>query len=475
MTDSASSLHRKRPAPPRPGLPESELDAMAEFLNRYMGLSINRGELGRAVSEAMSEASIEDLGHYLTLVQGRGEPLERLVDRVTVRETYFFRLRQQFDFIREQIIPACMSGSLPGHVLRTWSAGCASGEEVFSLAILFEEAGLSRYHVLGTDISPEALSSARQGRFPRWSMRGNPPAMVERFFRDTGAGYTIAPELSRNVAFRRLNLVEDTYPSAENGTYGLDLILCRNVLIYLDGRTAEKIMDRLYEALAPGGWLITAPVDPAPTTGRWESVRGEYAALYRKPLARHKAIRRAAERSHSRAIGTVSAKPAEIPRSTRAKNAFDEKEYAKAIALCLGLEREATTAILKIKAIANLHGAAEAELAAQEMLAIHPYVPELRFLEAIMLLALNQNERATVVLRQALFIDPELAVVHFTLGSALAAEGYKAPAQRAYERAIKLLKRMSPNEIVPLSDSTALSLLESAEHALEHLKHRVAP
>ena len=164
------------------------------------------------------------------------------------------------------------SASGDPRLIRAWSAGCASGEEAYSLAILLSQMGLGdEASVLGTDISQAALATARGGRYRDWSLRGASPDFMARYFRSAGPSWSLIEPVKRCVRFAFLNLALDAYPSHVSSTHAMDLILCRNVLIYFDAWTVEQVARRLRESLAPGGWLYV---------GHSESLRAE-AAMFR--------------------------------------------------------------------------------------------------------------------------------------------------------------------------------------------------
>ena len=156
---------------------------------------------------------------------------------------------------------AALRGNAP---IRMWSAGCAAGEEAYSLAILGAQLGLGeRATVLGTDISRVRLAAARRASYTKWALRGLEEDEVERYFTAVGKRWTLKPEYTDRVDFRYLNLAEDLYPSLTAGIWGFDVILCRNVLIYFDRETIARVAERLIASLSEDGWLLLGASDPA--------------------------------------------------------------------------------------------------------------------------------------------------------------------------------------------------------------------
>src|SRR6185295_188876 len=218
-------------------------------------------EAEAGIARGMSEAGLRDHGDYLALLRRDSAALDDLVDEVTVGETHFMRDSAQMDLIRQEVLPALKSRA-HGTAPRVWSAGCATGEEAYTLAILLVEEGLEAgAFVLGTDLSAAALEKARAGSYSDWSMRGVTDRFLQDYFRHVRRRRVLADRIRAMVQFARVNLV-GSEPYAAAGAFGMDLILCRNVLIYFDRATTARIATRLFACLAEGGVLLTAGADP---------------------------------------------------------------------------------------------------------------------------------------------------------------------------------------------------------------------
>ncbi|QPK62627.1 chemotaxis protein CheR [Methylomonas sp. LL1] len=175
-------------------------------------------------------------------------------------ETYFFRDHGQFDLLFLRLLPELIKRRRDTKILRLWSAGCASGEEAYSLAMLVDSLLPERNDwnilIVGSDIDPTALAKARRGCYGRWSFRMVPPALQQRYFRLQGGEWALDERIRRMVGFRRLDLVAEPFPDAE--LRDMDLILCRNVFIYFDADTVATVANKLARALCEGGYLMTA-------------------------------------------------------------------------------------------------------------------------------------------------------------------------------------------------------------------------
>lgn len=195
-----------------------------------------------------------------------------LLSLLTTTESYFFRDQGQFSLLRETILPELIDRkrsqgtrhrgeAAPTLPLRIWSAGCSTGEEAYSLAILLRET-IADWHdwhivILGTDINQNTLTTAQRGIYSDWSFRHTEMHLRQTYFRPHRDGWEILPEIRHMVTFRYGNLVQDPFPSPHSGLYDFDLILCRNVFIYFDAETIRRVLQKFYASLVPNGYLIT--------------------------------------------------------------------------------------------------------------------------------------------------------------------------------------------------------------------------
>ncbi|MGC4053388.1 MAG: protein-glutamate O-methyltransferase CheR [Paludibaculum sp.] len=224
------------------------------------GIDLREGKealVGARLNKRMRELGLKDVSSYLSLVEADRTGLEliALIDALTTNFTSFLREPQHFEFLRSVILPALSTRAS----IRVWSAGCSTGEEpysiLFHLAQALEERRLADISLLATDISTRALSVASSGIYPSERMKELPEAWRKRFFQ-RGVGeqegmVRVREEWRSRIQFRRLNLMEDftAVPAAH-------VIFCRNVMIYFDKPTQQKLVQRFAERLEPGGWLL---------------------------------------------------------------------------------------------------------------------------------------------------------------------------------------------------------------------------
>ncbi len=461
---------------------EDALERTAAVLAREAGMACppaRRRDLARAVEEVCRSASIEDADAYLARLTEQPALLDDLVGALAVGETYFFRDPAQFALLRGTILPSLLREH--GPALRVWSAGCASGEEAYSLAIALVEAGLTTAPpVLGTDISRAALRRAEAATYGRWSFRGVPEASRERYFERDGERFRIRDDVHARVRFGWLNLASESYPSLHSGIWGVHIAFCRNVLIYLTPEAVAHVARRLYDALAPGGWLLTSPSDPPlADLAPFVTVATGAGMVYRRPRADAKQSTADAlpalhpldslvvttewidESTQKRTEPDMRDKPAEPP-SRRPEPA--------------GRSTAALEALRgRLRALADRGEHDEVARVLARAIAAHPLDAELHYLHAVVLLEQGHDGEAAAAARRALYLEPRLAVAAIALGSALHRGADVQAARRAYRSAAALLARRPSDELVELGDGEHVGgLLRSVESLLAQNDPRLA-
>jgi chemotaxis protein methyltransferase CheR len=215
------------------------------------------------VRRAMARRRIDDIEALADLLEHDARVRDSVVAELTIGETYFNRDGAQFDLLRTKLMPHLL-GLRADRPVRVWSAGCASGEEPYSIAMLLSELDAEgRAEIVGTDISRQRLQDAQHAIYSKWSLRGMPLSLQQRYFMPRGRYHELRMHIRAQVDFRYLNLAEDHFPSLSAGIWGMDVILCRNVLIYFDRPTVEAVARRLIASLSEDGYLILGASDPA--------------------------------------------------------------------------------------------------------------------------------------------------------------------------------------------------------------------
>jgi chemotaxis protein methyltransferase CheR len=276
--------------------------AYRRLIEEHAGLRLTdhqARDLAGFVAELLATTTYEDAqALYGALATGaRRDLIEALPARLTIGETHFFRVGPQIDALRTAVLPEIIGRRASQRRLRAWSAGCSTGEEPYTLAILIREqlAAPDGWDVqlLATDINEQALDAARAASYGDWSFRGTPDEVRRRYFAPDGRRWRLVESVRRMVRFAPMNLLADPIPSlqpeATVPTLGptFDLILCRNVTIYFGPEAVQRVYQRFAEALADGGWLVLGPSDPVPAQpGPLEPTYVRGAVLWRRAKAK---------------------------------------------------------------------------------------------------------------------------------------------------------------------------------------------
>lgn len=198
-----------------------------------------------------------DLGSYIELLESsKGvEELPNLLSALTTNISHFFRENHHFQALRNEILPTLEDRARKGERIRIWSAGCSRGQELYSVAIVLAEAfpEFPRFDVklLGTDIDPIVVAAARAGRYPVAQTKGLSNEQLDRHFTSDGDHVVVREEMRRLITFRELNLISD-WPMR----HPFDVIFCRNVVIYFDSQTQERLWSRFEDAMKPSAYLF---------------------------------------------------------------------------------------------------------------------------------------------------------------------------------------------------------------------------
>lgn len=378
---------------------------------------------------------------------------EELADALRVPETYFLRSAQQLEAVRHQALPA-LTVTRPGP-LRIWSAGCASGEEAYSLAIVLETADLGgRGRILATDRSAAALAAAAEGVYGARSLRSLEPSQRDRYFTAAAATgrHAVAARLRRHVTFQQHDLVADPFPS------GLDLIVCRNVLLYLTEEHGAAVVERFAAALAPGGWLVLGSADPHHHAADvLERVRTGSGSLYRRHAGAGLPVAQA--RSPARGGRPLRAARPAVGPAPPVSGARDRSDSTSRETPELVVAPDVEFGQVELGAVELEHAIDRCRAA----LVDRPLEAGLHERLATLLLEAGRAEQAHRVATAAVFLDPERALAQLVLGRSLLAMAEPASAARTFRHARELLVDLPVDAPVGATGLTAGRLHDVAD------------
>ena len=246
-----------------PPLEEEVYRLIRELVNRFCGIMFpdeSRFIVERRLRERLDAVGVRtysDYYHFLRYHPDAHIEIERAVDVLTTNETYFFREDYQLRAFRDEILPELHErGERTGQRrLSVWSAGCSTGEEVYTLAMLVDSSPIFHgwdVRIFGNDISKRVLRTARRATYGRASFRAMPDAYLS-YFHETGEGKQVIPRIRAMCSFGHLNLLEHDRTAIVGR---VDVVFCRNVLIYFDQGSRRKVLESFYQRLVPGGYLL---------------------------------------------------------------------------------------------------------------------------------------------------------------------------------------------------------------------------
>lgn len=252
---------------------DEEFEVIRDLVYRHFGIKLTEEKrslvVGRLqkVIKARGFSSFSEYHKFLT-EDKTGKALEELATRISTNHTFFYREKEHFEFFVNKALPESVSRQkkLNGRDLRIWSAGCSSGEEPYTLIMLmFEYLGaeysLWNAGVLATDISARALSTAASGIYGDERLELLPAAMKKKYFTKTEDNeWAISEKVRREVTFRRFNLMNEQFPFKKQ----FDMIFCRNVMIYFDQPTRDRLVQKFYDLTVPGGYLFIGHSESLP-------------------------------------------------------------------------------------------------------------------------------------------------------------------------------------------------------------------
>lgn len=475
--------------------------------NRRQGLRQNVQTLAREHGQEDTELFIQSLiASSLTEQQ-----VKTLASHLTVGETYFFREMKSLEAFQDHVVRGLIKHqSGRKRHLRVWSAGCSSGEEPYTVAMLIDQIIPKDekwdIRIYGTDINLHALEKARRGVYTKWSFRGTSDTLRDRYFEPAEQGmYAVKARFKDMVSFSYLNLVADDYASILN-TQEMDVIFCRNVMMYFTPQMIQRVIQRMHRYLVEGGWLIVAPSETSTLlASEFSAVQFEGATLYRKVSQEPSGFKVWAP-----AVPTVSTPFLHTPsiwpetvqifpeissevfpagylapalentirRYEDALAAYQGGRYDEAVALLQTilskkgygdhqLETDGRVSALMARILANQGNLEQAVKWCEKAISVNKINPDYCFLLAIILLEQGQEKAAVQALKRSLYLNPDFIAAYYLLGTLTVRENRPNDANRYFQQALSLLSIVPKEDTLQdLDGITAGRLMESIQTAM---------
>ncbi len=415
-------------------------------------------DLARIVAARLAEIGMNGCARYLELiadqVRGRDE-MDALVAELTIGETYFFRHKEQFDALRDIILPDVLARNEGVRRLRIWSAGCATGPEPYSVSILLRrEFGhrIEGWHVsiIGTDINQKFLARARDGRYDEWAFRATPDDVRRDCFEPVGKQWQIRPQYRNGVSFQYHNLIRNRFPSLLDNLAGLDIVICRNVVIYFSRETVEGLVPCFHETLADGGWLVMGHAEPNMELFRnFRTVNTPGAVLYQR-----------ADRPEAAMPAPPPVPRIQLPLPQPAlRQRPPLRRPAPVPAAPRPAPPRAHDGIAAIRAMADQGRWAEALAACDALIAGNALDAYAHFYRALVAEQLGDVEGCETFLRRAIYLDRHFVLPHYHLGLFLWRRDELSGASRSFRNVLALLQRLPDDHALEHGDAITVGQL----------------
>lgn len=480
----------------------------------------------RAAARELAFLDIEAFANWLLSSPLASDQVRMLAGFLTIGETYFYREPRAWEVLQREILPALLASRVGvNQRLRMWSAACSTGEEAYTMAMVLSQTVPNlqewRYLIFATDINPNVIHRAKTGIYSSWSFRGVSPEVKSRYFRPLAHGQSaLHPDIKKMVTFAEANLVSPD-PIPNSGL--MDIILCRNVLFYFSPERVKRVLERFYETLVDGGWLIVSPVETTYLTDLpFVPVLIDGTTVYRKDVVNPRksvvwpvsspfvappvlpvsqpvppvgeipsffvvpvpptALNDAPALQEPVALASVSTVVDEEPASTlspyeQARRSYEQGQYEHVITVLLPLCRALDPAArptedsnlqrtLLARAYANQGQLAEAQTWCEQALRADQFNPSLHYLLATVLLEQERITEATRALQKAVYADPDFVLAHFALGNLLHQQQRYADAKRYLTSALTILRRTPMEDILPESEGLTAGRLTTLVNSM---------
>ena len=469
-------------------LPENTLLQLSDFIASHLALNFPKkrwNDLERNIVSASNEFGYKEVESFIQRIMSSPltyEHIEILTAHLTNNETYFWREHKTFEVLEQNIFPELIQIRQEEKRIRIWSAGCSTGEEPYSIAIALSRSipNIKDWNItiLATDISPRILRKATAGVYSQWAFRNSPQWLKENYFLPMENNkFELIPMIKSMVKFEYLNLADDVFPSPINNTNAMDIIFCRNVLMYFTQDRFRQVSRGLYNSLVQGGYFVVSASELSTQNfPEFKPVNVPGMVIYQKTSTKIKDRNKITfieqpPEPFPIQLPQKSNYPIEwtIPQSLKYENiipdpevipkqivpiyeeilkAYSKGDYAEVIDKLENDEQTLDEQILLIRAFANEGNLIEALKICEKTNTANKLDPRLYYLYATILQENNQLNEAVVSLKRAIYLDTNFVLSYYLLGNIYQRLGDVQSAKKSYEIVLSLLNKCSKDEIL---------------------------
>jgi len=498
-------------------MPHPKLTELRAFLLNKLGLHFKACQ-GKELYDKLKTASknfgFDDTDKFILWLLNQplnSDQTEKLATYLTIGETYFFREKKALDYLEFKYLPELIKKRKgKNQYLKIWSAGCASGEEPYSIAILLKRVipDIKNWDItiLATDINAAFLDRARKGVYTEWSFRSIPESFKTTHFKKTSKNkYKINHAIQKMVTFSYLNLAADPYPSLVNGTNAVDIILCRNVLIYFSHDGIKAVTTNFYNSLIDGGVLLVSPVETSSLiSSKFSTFSYNRITIYNKDIEnalKHKKINSEPVKLPDKPKLNIPLKNSlhkykktkthihktakiKVPEKTaHKKKTVDHSDYKEAMAHYESgsfdkVEQLVNNAIktkkgdlkpyimLLARIKANKGLLDESKELCLRAISLDKVDAKAHYLLATVIYEQGKTKEAIHSLKKTLFLNHDFVPGHFLLGNISLNDGKKSESKKHFSNALKSLAKLNHSDVIAESDGLTAGRFTEIIHSM---------
>lgn len=465
-------------------VPNTVIENISNFIEEKLGLYFSKErfkDLIRGVSCAAKQKDIV-LEKYIDLIlenKMSEEDIKILASCLTIGETYFFRDKSLFEIMKQKILPDIINSRKHlNKSLKIWSAGCSSGEEAYSIAILVKEL-IPEYenwniNIIATDINYKSLDKAKEGIYGEWSFRGVDLNLKNKYFdKIENTQYKLKDNVMKLVKFHRLNLADSNYIAYGKIINNVDIIFCRNVLMYFSKPQINQIINRFYNIIINGGWLVVAPTESMFVNNTaFKPVNINNMFLFNKNIGQDNPVKN--QDNYSRLRGFSIEK--EIKTNLVHKSVYNKDKLLSPSESFMSnffiieekssneLPRKETVITedfeLLCRSSANEGNFEEALKWCEKAISSDKINPYYYYLLASIQQEQGNIDEAIISLKKSIYLDSDFIMAYFNLGNLKLKQGKYKEAYKNFENAVMLLNKLSEEDIVPYSEEMTVGMLK---------------